>query len=171
MKAYLLIFTLIFSISSYSKDNIKFVGTFLKMQKNDPKNITGDEYYFVVEKDLERKAIFPVEISDKKLKAKIKAGSNKLSSSYYISAQLKYKKVQIGEQDKNIPYLKIDKYKKIDLAQLSLQKEEYKPSDALTVSKNSAEVSHTVDGINDTLTNTIIGVAGALILGDIFFNK
>ena len=161
---------------AFEAEQHQLVGRFLSLKKSDSRNVIGTEFYFTLVTNKGVKMAYPVEVADKKLRKSI---IQNLDKQYYISATSYKKKITEGELSREIPALKVEKAQQLDLGKLAFKdfthnKEgEYDPQGlpligGARLTKKGVVVT---DRLNDTVTNSIIFTAGALLLGDILFSK
>jgi hypothetical protein len=171
MRFKLMICALFMSLSSIAQDkpleavkrrvsDIRIVGKFVYLSKNDKRNILGQELYFSFTSDDGRQLAYPAKVRDEDLANKIKQNP---SGQYYISAVPTDESLTVGEMQQKVHFLNIINASVVDLSSLGTKHVPGAPNAA--VSGRQQMDRPTITGINDTITNSIIFSAGAALLG------
>ena len=167
---------------------LKMVGQVFHLSKTDKRNLYGFNHYFLTRDEKnDRPLAYPVVFDAAVLEKTAKTLDQK---TVLVQAKVEQIEIETGEKKQKISVLKIIAAKPLDLSSLSpgkstdnLQAPTTKTNAGIASSipaGGKSEPIHgsyqrypgpTIDGVNDTLTNTLIFSAGAVLLGTMFLGK
>lgn len=165
------VFTL-FSATGFAQNDrrtvkdVKILGRFIHLPKNDSKNKLGHEYYFVFQAENGSQMAYPAEFRDQNLANSVRQN---LGKQYFIRAVPTEEKKLVGEQQLEVRIFNILDAAAIDLGALG-STDTVAPGQ-VTFGKKDRPEKPTFGGVNDTVTNTIIFSAGAALLGTMLLGK
>lgn len=147
-------------------DDIKILGRFIYIPKNDARNKLGHEFYFVFQAENGSQLAYPADFRDKNLANNVRQN---LGKQFFIRALPTDEKKLIGEQQQEVRVFNVIDAAAIDLGALGAT--DAGQSAQVTFGKKDRPEKPTIGGVSDTATNAIIFSAGAALLGTMLLGK
>lgn len=174
------IFCLFLTINVFAKTE-NLVGSFKVLENKESQ--LGPYKEFFVFKYQGRYMALPVEFKDKNQFLKIKQN---LQDTFVIEARFKNENLSLDGNEREIKVLAIEKFKRVSLKDFSMDVVENTPDNSegskynpkgIKIGKNVRVMDPqsgggvTISGINNTLTNTIIGAGAAALIYSVITGK
>lgn len=175
----ILTLNLVLSFAVHSQSSHKLLGRFIQINERDSQNILTHDIYFTLETTSGEQMAYPVVFKNEALKSEV---TKNIHKDYVVEATHFDKEIFKGEFKQKTKFLKVEDANSLELKNLSLAYKEqtytngkYDPKgikvgDKVTVMKPGNGLV-TIDGLNDTVTNTAIFLGGAALLAKILLRK
>ncbi|PIP96751.1 MAG: hypothetical protein COW00_17015 [Bdellovibrio sp. CG12_big_fil_rev_8_21_14_0_65_39_13] len=147
-------------------EDVKILGRFIHLPKNDSRNKLGHEFYFVFESDKGEALAYPAKFREKDLANTVRQNLNK---QFFIRAVPTDEKMYVGEQQREVRIFNVMDASAIDLGAIGAVSSTN--TSQVTFGKAERPEKPTFSGVNDTATNAIIFSAGAALLGSMLLGK
>ncbi len=165
MKKFFLYFLFLASSLIHADESmkVKLLGEVLSPTEN---NTLNEKYYFIFNETSEdgSKTVraYPIANKDKKTLEFIEQNKGKL---IFIHAKTVVQKKQLNEIPMDVTYLEIDDLKTVELKDIKTKATD--PNQPDLIEKNYSQKSDrpVIQGVDDTVTNTLIFTGAALMLG------